>query len=100
MVAAAAPEALFPPIRLQEFREHRVRRPVVGSLVGEHADRLLTEPVASQLNKWLSRREHFVLAPSVEHVSASLPNGDRFISVCYSVLSAAKLDAVQLLYGR
>ena len=100
MVAQAAPEATFPPLRLQEFREHRVRRPIRGSLVGDHSDHLLNDPVASQLNKWLSLREHFVLAPFVEHVSTEVGDGERFISVCYFVLMASKLDAVQLLYGR
>ena len=88
-----------PPIRVQEFREHRLRVPIKGSLTDEHTDRPLTESVASQLNGWLSRAEHLVLAPNVEHNTLALPDGSQMIALCYLLMTANKSDAVQAMYG-
>lgn len=88
-----------PPVRVHEFVEHRVRQQVRGSLTDEHVDHLITEPVASQLHRWLSRSEHFVMAPHVRHNTLTMPDGSRMITVAYMVMAASKGDVVQSVYG-
>ena len=89
----------FPPMRLNDFSDHRIRRSIRGSLTAEHTDILLTEPVASQLSRFLLGDGRFAFDPKTSHVNSRMPNGDRFISVCYVLVSADKSSAAQLLYG-
>jgi hypothetical protein len=91
---------VFPRLRLQEFNECRVRKPVQGSLIDEQTDVMLTEPVVPQMQRWMERAEHIVFQPATVHASTELPGIGRFISVCYYLMTASKSDAVHLMYGR
>ena len=91
---------VFPKLRLKEFVECRVRKPVQGSLIDEQTDVMLTEAIVPQLQRWLDRGEHFVFQPATVHTSTELPGIGRFISICYTLVAASKSDAVHLMYGR
>jgi len=89
----------FPRFRLHEFHEHRIRRPIKGSLLEEQADEMLTERVTPRLKQWLGRNEHLVFAPSISHISTPLSGDEQMISVCYILLIADKSDVSQLAWG-
>ena len=88
----------YPRIRIKEFNELRVRTRVVGSLLDESTDRLLTEPITPKLRRWVSQRGHIVLMPRVVHSSTDF-NGSRFISVTYALSIISTTDVVALAYG-
>lgn len=90
----------FPRIRLQEFNEHRIRTPIRGGLIDEHADSLITEPLANQLSRWLSDSDHLYLDILPHHSSVDLSGGVKAISICYVLKVASKGEIVQLAYGR
>ncbi len=89
----------FPRIRLQEFHECRLRRPVKGAMVDEQSDSLLTEPLAPTMERWLAANDHFVLSQAVSHSHAVLGGGAGLITVCYFLMTVAKSDAVLMQYG-
>lgn len=89
----------FPRFRLHEFHEHRVRRPIKGSLLEEQADEMLTERVTPRLKRWLDSDKHIVFSPSVGHISTPLSDGAQMISVCYVLLVSDKSDVSQLAWG-
>lgn len=89
---------IFPPVRMRGFFEHRIRTPVRGSILNEETDRILTEPITSQLRRWLNSGDSIVFSPLVAHSSLKVKDAT-MISVCYSVLKVDKTDAVQCLFG-
>ena len=92
--------AKFPRVRLREFNETRIRRTIKGSLVEEHTDVLLTEPVNKQLQVFLANPESLVLAPVPLHASSPAPSSDdRVIVVNYLVTVADKSEVANLTYG-
>lgn len=89
----------MPRIRLKQFSEHRLRTPARGAVVDEYVDRFLTEPLTPRLHRWMDDRDNIVLSPTTAHRSVTLGEGASLITVMYVLLTVAKSDIVQLMYG-
>lgn len=89
----------IPQITLKQFSEHRIRKNIVGSIIEEQADVLLSEPVLPQISQWLTNNENLAFSPSSVHSSFDLSADAKWISISYMLMSMAKSDAVQVLYG-
>lgn len=91
---------LMPQIKLFEFNEQRIRKPIVGGLVEDFSEQLLTEPLPAQIERFLSLNEHFLFAPYVTFTPYVLDNqGTTWISLSYSFPGICKADLVRLMYS-
>lgn len=89
----------IPQITLKQFSEHRIRRNIVGSILDEQADMLLSEPVMPQISQWLSNNDNLAFNPAPVHSSFDLSADAKWISISYTMMTMTKSDAVQVLYG-
>lgn len=88
-----------PRIRLVEFNERRVRRPVAGAVLAEHVDVPISEPLASQTERWMTRSNAFLTSATLRHSRSDPSPDERLISITALLSYVDAYDMMQLVYG-